>query len=87
MTARAAMALVGRRGLYIDGSTWNGMAPTFAEQFRVAVTVEDVRTLWGRKQYQITPVDGSGRRWVMAEAVTLEDAKPSVVSGPRELTA
>ena len=78
MTARAAIALVGRCGLW---------CPVSGGSLRFAVTIEDVRTSYGQQHYQVSPVAGTGRRWVMAEAVTLEDAKPSMVSGPRELTA
>lgn len=59
-TARVMVALAPERGVVeVDG-------------LQVLVRVLDARTVWGRVQYLVTPVAGSGQRWVDAARVMAE---------------
>ncbi len=60
-TAKQAQELIGRSGL------WNVPRTDISVQ----VTINDIREVWGRLDYQIKPVAGSGRQWVSAEGVKL----------------
>ncbi len=42
-------------------------------ELRVEVTVTDVRANFGRTDYLITPVTGSGQAWVSQTSITLEE--------------
>lgn len=36
---------------------------------KVRISIVDVRTVWNRTDYLVTPVAGSGQQWVSAERV------------------
>lgn len=46
---------------------------TAPQTLHVAVKVLDTRECWGRIDYHVTPVGGSGETWVSAERVTLTE--------------
>lgn len=59
MTATEMMQYVNKTGLIaMDG-------------LKVEVSIIDARRSWGKLQYEITPVNGEGRKWVDAERVKL----------------
>ena len=65
MTTASQMAeLIGRTAAYV--------VPT-AFEITVNVRITDVRTVYGREQVLITPLDGSGEAWVLRSSVTLRD--------------
>ena len=39
----------------------------------VVVQIRDARTVYGRTDYLVTPVEGSGEQWVSADRVTVKD--------------
>lgn len=47
-----------------------GTLTTYTEGLKVPVTVKDAREMWGRTDYLITPIGGSGEKWVEAYRVT-----------------
>ena len=65
MHATESSAIIGRSGrLRVD------------PEFFADVTVTDVRTVYGRTDYLVRPVAGSGSAWVSAERVELTDPAP-----------
>lgn len=55
-------AFVGRVGRWYAG---NGL------YFRVRIV--DARENWGRIDFQVTPLDGAGERWIADHTVTIEE--------------
>jgi hypothetical protein len=47
-----------------------GMLTTYTEGLKVPVTVKDARQVYGRTDYLISPVGGSGEKWVEQFRVT-----------------
>ena len=43
------------------------------QTINVRVRIEDSREVWGRTDYRITPIAGTGRQWVSAERVTIDN--------------
>lgn len=41
-----------------------GMLTTYTEGLKVPVTVKDARQVYGRTDYLVTPIGGSGEKWV-----------------------
>ena len=67
-SARAMIEVIGGHGVLRDGALY------------IRVRVEDVRTRFfhfigehDRVDYLVTPVEGSGRQWVSADRVKLDD--------------
>ena len=60
-SARAMIEVIGGHGVLRDGALY------------IRVRVEDVRTVFDRVDYLVTPVAGSGRQWVSADRVKLDD--------------
>lgn len=59
MTAKEMLAMVGRTGeLYLRES---GLT--------IYVQIHDVRTAFGRVDYEVSPLQGSGTTWVSADRV------------------
>lgn len=61
MTARAALALIGRTAVY---HTSNGL--------HVEVAILDVRTVFNRTDFQIRPLAGDGTTWVSADTCRVQ---------------
>lgn len=49
-------------------TAWAG----FSDTIHFLATVKDVRSVYGRMDYLIVPVGGSGEAWVSADRVALE---------------
>jgi hypothetical protein len=47
-----------------------GTLTTYTEGLKVPVTVKDAREVWGRTDYLVTPVGGTGEKWVEQWRVT-----------------
>lgn len=63
MTTNETTKLIGKTAtLAIDG-------------LRFAVTILDARSVFGRADYQVAPVTGSGSKWVSSDRVTLDAQK------------
>ncbi len=60
MTILEATQIIGKQGLL-----------TVEKEMRVLVTVIDVRESYGQTQYCISPVGGSGGKWVADHRVTM----------------
>ena len=60
-SARAMTDVIGGHGVLREGVLY------------IRVRVEDVRTVFDRVDYLVTPVAGSGRQWVSADRVKLDD--------------
>ena len=60
-SARAMTDVIGGHGVLREGVLY------------IRVRVEDVRTVFDRVDYLVTPVEGSGRQWVSADRVKLDD--------------
>ncbi len=43
------------------------------DKLSIRVRIEDSREVWGRTDYRITPLAGSGHQWVSAARVTIEN--------------
>jgi hypothetical protein len=41
------------------------------EDFRIEVEIVDVRQVWNRTDYRVTPTHGIGNKWVSAERVSM----------------
>lgn len=61
LTYKQAAAIVGRQGRW---HAPNGLV--------FDVLVRDVRECFGRQDYEIVPLHGSGARWVEAGSVTID---------------
>jgi hypothetical protein len=59
MTVSELAAVVGRLGVYTHAA------------LRIEVQVIDVRQVWGRVDYLIRPVAGSGSQWVASDSIQL----------------
>lgn len=60
MTVKELASFIGKQGfLNIDN-------------MQVKVTVMDVRQVFGRIDFQITPMDGNGNNWVEASRVNMK---------------
>ncbi len=68
MSIKDMAAIIGKAGVWYPDIRVD--AP-----FGVAVRVVDVRRAYGRTDYQITPLQGSGVSWVTAHTVELERDK------------
>jgi hypothetical protein len=65
MTAKEMQDLIGRTGsFYVKG-------------MGISVKVVDVRTRYGRVDYLVTPVAGTGETWMTEDSVTLAVVKPA----------
>jgi hypothetical protein len=53
-----------------SASLGTGMLTTYTEGLKVPVTVKDAREVYGRTDYLVTPIGGSGEKWVEAYRVT-----------------
>ena len=65
MTGRDAAALIGRRATYRTG------------QLFVAVRIVDTRTVYGRDDAQIAPIEGSGLQWVQVSNLQVAGNDPA----------
>ena len=54
MTVRELADMIGRRG-FLD-----------VDELEVPVKIDNARTVYGQIQYLVTPIGGTGARWVMA---------------------
>lgn len=61
MTAAQSLEVLGR---YSQGATLS------TDGLSVAVTVQDVRQVWGRTDLLVSPVAGSGQIWVSQDRVS-----------------
>ena len=70
MTIAEAAKIIGREG-YLK-----------LDDLLILVEVLDVRDRYGNTDYRVTPIGGSGAKWVIAERVRLieDDKKTRVVS-------
>lgn len=48
----------------------NDLAYLYTEGLMVPVVIKDLREVWGRMDFLVSPVGGSGEKWVSAERVT-----------------
>jgi len=61
MTARETLELIGRTGILHQG------------ELGVGAEVRDAREAYGRTDYLVVPIAGTGSTWVSAERVTLDE--------------
>ena len=63
MTVAEMAKVIGQRGtLFIEG-------------LDVEIRVDDVRQVWGRTDYQITPIAGAHNKWVSSDRVVLDSVE------------
>jgi hypothetical protein len=68
----------------MDASTAQEMSPFIGRlamlvtgELTISVQILDVRHVWQRTDFKVTPVFGSGEQWVSTERVTLVKAEPA----------
>lgn len=45
----------------------------YIEKLTVSIHIREIRYVWGRTDVLVSPVNGSGRQWVSADRVKLDD--------------
>lgn len=43
------------------------------DEFRIKVKIKDARTVFGRTDYLVEPIEGEGEKWVSSERVSVSE--------------